>query len=93
MKAIIHRLRRLENAAAPDKWEQINRAIAERIREARRRRLGADYVEPIPFPPGSFDGCRTMADHIIRARCLHMEREGIIRHKTDEDDKQRSGCA
>ena len=34
MKTIIHRLRRLEKADAPDKWEQINRAIPERIREA-----------------------------------------------------------
>jgi len=59
MRAIIQRLRRLEKAAAPDKWELINHAIAERIMEARRRRLGADYVEPIPCPPESHAGWPT----------------------------------
>jgi hypothetical protein len=75
MRAIINRLRRLEKAAAPDKWGQISQAIAERIRDARRRRLGEDYVEPIPFPPEIYAGCRTIAERIVRARTYLMERE------------------
>jgi hypothetical protein len=63
MRAIISRIRRLENAAAPAPRE---RAAAEAILAARRRRLGADYVEPISFPPESYAGCRTIADHILR---------------------------
>jgi len=63
MKAIFNRLRRLENAAAPAKRE---RAAAEQILEARRRRLGADY-DPIKYPPDWFAGCRPTADRILRA--------------------------
>jgi hypothetical protein len=66
MKAIIRRLRRLENAAAPAERE---RAAVETILAARRRRLGASY-EPPSFPPESFAGCRTVADRILRARQL-----------------------
>jgi len=47
MKAIISRLRRLENAAAPAERE---RAAVETILAARRRRLGASYNPP-SFPP------------------------------------------
>ena len=52
MKAIINRLRRLENANAPaDRaW-----ALLEAILDARRRRLGPDYVEPTPSPARMFD--------------------------------------
>ena len=50
MKTIIHRLRRLEKADAPDKWEQINRAIPERIREDQLRRLRNDIR---PYHPRS----------------------------------------
>jgi hypothetical protein len=70
MKAIINRVRRLENAAAPAEREC---KIAQAIRDARRRRLGADYVEPIPFPPEIYAGCRTMGERIIRARQFRME--------------------
>jgi hypothetical protein len=73
MRAIIDRLRRLENAAAPADQE---RAAVEAILAARRR-LGADYVEPIPFPPESYAGCRTVADRILRARKLRMERQAV----------------
>ena len=71
MKAIVSRLRRLENAAAPAERE---RAAVEAILTARRRRIGADY-EPRTFPPNSFAGCRTIADRILRSRKLRMERE------------------
>jgi len=71
MRAINNRIRRLENAAAPAQLEQ---SIAQAIIEARRRRLGADYVEPIPFPPESYAGCRSSADRINRARELLMAR-------------------
>jgi hypothetical protein len=83
MKSIINRLRRLENAAAPAEW---GRAAADEILEARRQRLGEDYVEPAPFPPGSFDGCHTMADQIVRARVLSMERQSLIKRVGHEDD-------
>jgi hypothetical protein len=65
-----------ENANAPAEGERAN---VEAIRAARRRRLAADVVEPIPCSPGSFAGCRTIADQILRARALRMEREGTHR--------------
>jgi len=70
MKAIINRLRRLENATAP---AERGRAAAEAILEARRRRLGASY-EPLSFPPESYSGCCTVLDRIFRTRELRMER-------------------
>jgi hypothetical protein len=66
------RLRRLENTAVPAQREQ---AAVEAINAARRRRLGADYAEPIPFPPGSFDDCPTRAERINRIGKLRRERE------------------
>ena len=69
MKAIINRLRRLENATAPAEREG---AAVEAILAAGRRRLGASY-EPLSFPPESYAGCRTVADHILRTRKLRME--------------------
>ena len=71
MKAIINRLRRLENATAPAERE---RAAADAIIAARRRRLGADY-EPTMFPEDWFAGCRGTADHILRARQFLQERK------------------
>ena len=71
MRAIMNRLRRLENATAPVERE---RAAVEAILAARRRRLGAEY-EPLSFPPESFAGCRTVADRILRTRKLRMERQ------------------
>jgi hypothetical protein len=71
MKAIINRLRRLETATAPHERE---RAAAEAIIEARRRRLGADY-EPMVFPEDWFAGCRGTADQILRARHFLQERK------------------
>jgi hypothetical protein len=72
MRAIISRIRRLENAAAPAQRE---RAAVEAILEARRRRLGAGY-EPLSFPPETYAGCRTSADRILRTRQLVMARAG-----------------
>jgi hypothetical protein len=71
MKTIITRLRRLEDAHVP---EDQDRAIVEAILKARHRREGADYKPPVPLPPASFDGCRTLADRICRTRHLHMQR-------------------
>ena len=71
VRAIIHRIRRLETAHAPD--EQASAAV-QAILASRRKRLGADYQE-IEYPPGSFDGCRTVADRMQRARQLRLERE------------------
>ena len=73
MKAIINRLRRLENTAAPAERE---RAAVETILAARRRRLGPSY-EPVGLPPESFAGCRTVADRILRARHL-VERQRVV---------------
>ena len=76
MNALAKRLRRLEDARAPlDREEEKWRAIVEAIEESRRRHEGANYKPRKPFPPGSFDGCHTIADHILRARKLYMERE------------------
>jgi hypothetical protein len=52
--------------------------LTKAIQAARRRRLGADYVELIPFPPESYAGCRTGADRIVRSRGLLMKR-GVLR--------------
>jgi hypothetical protein len=71
MKAIINRLRRLENAAAPAERE---RAAAAMILENVRRRLGSDY-EPPEFPPDWFAGCRGTADRILRAHQFIREQE------------------
>jgi hypothetical protein len=73
MRAIVNRLRRLEHAASPDEREH---AMVEAILTARRNRLGADYVEPIRFPPESYAGCRTIADRILRTRQLLKELPG-----------------
>jgi hypothetical protein len=67
----MNRLRRLENTTAPVGRE---RAAVAAIMAARRRRLGASY-EPFSFPPESYAGCRTVADRILRARKLRMERQ------------------
>ena len=71
MKAIIKRLRRLENAAAPATREQ---ADAEMILENMRRHFGSDY-EPPEYPPGWFAGCRGTADHVLRAHQFIREQQ------------------
>jgi len=47
---------------------------------------GTDY-EPVTFPPASLDGCRTMADRIVRARMLLMERQSVIKRGGHEDNR------
>jgi hypothetical protein len=69
MKAMLNRIRRLENACVPGGRE---RAAVEAILAARRRRLGGDH-EPIAFPPESYAGCRSIADRILRTRQLMRE--------------------
>jgi hypothetical protein len=76
MRAIISRLRRLENVAAPAPREQ---AAVQAILEVRRLRLGADYVEPPPLPAERLHGCRTTAERIIAARCWYTEQRGLKR--------------
>ena len=71
MRSILHRLRRLEDAAAPIEQD---RAAAKAIMENRCRRLGSDF-EPIEYPPDWFAGCRGAADHILRAGQFLRERE------------------
>jgi hypothetical protein len=78
MKAIFNRLRRLENAVAPAERE---RAAAEAILEARRRRLEADY-EPITFPPDWFAGYR----HPGRP---HQPRPAVIERARDRRRRER----
>lgn len=46
--------------------------IALAIREARKRWLGEAYRET-KWPPGAFDGCRTIGERIRRARFLKRE--------------------
>jgi hypothetical protein len=69
MKAILSRLRRLENAAAPYERE---RADVEAILE-NMRRLG--YEESPTFPPERYEGCRTCADFMLREWALLEEYE------------------
>jgi hypothetical protein len=71
MRGIFNRLRRLESATSPHERE---RAAADAIIEARRRRLGAAY-EPMVLPEGWFACCRGTADHILRARQFLQERK------------------
>ena len=80
MRAIISRIRRLENAAAPAEQEW---AAVAAINEARRRRLGAD-LKPIAFPPGTFDGCRTSEERIIRGRVAIMMMKQEAARRTQE---------
>lgn len=84
MKAIITRLRRLENASAPAERE---RAAVKAILEARRRRLCSDY-EPIEYPPDWFAKCRGDADHILRARRFTMEPKAKGARRDDEEPSQ-----
>ena len=80
MNGIAKRLRRLENSRATmDREEEKDGAMYEAIEANRRRRLGADYKPLEPLPPGSFDGCRTIADQFLRVRKLREEREGAQR--------------
>ena len=83
MKAFISRLRKLENAAVPHLRDQ---AQVEAILEARRRRLGASYEAPA-YPEGSFAGCRTVADRILRTRQLLMARKRMTDVYSHEDDQ------
>jgi hypothetical protein len=76
VKSIISRLRRLENVAAPALGEQ---AAVQAILEARRRRLGLDYVEPPPLPADMLHACRTTAERIIAARCWYREQNRVKR--------------
>jgi hypothetical protein len=78
MKEIISRLRRLEIAAAPAEKE---RAAIEQIEANRRRRMGADY-KPIGFPPGTFDGCRTSEERMIRGRMIRRK-EIMVQQATE----------
>ena len=71
MKAIVYRLRRLEEAAAPVFRE---RAAAAEILE-NMRRLGYAIF---PFPPESLEGCHTCADRVNRYYKLILEHEAQL---------------
>ena len=77
MKAIVSRLRRLENAAAPA--ERCS-AAAEAILKAMRR-LDADY-KPIVYPPDWLVGYRGDAELINRAY-------EFLRQQPSDDAKER----
>ena len=66
MKAIERRLRQLEHVPSPQESE------AEKTASAILAERGIK-----PSPPGSYSGCRTIADHILRARELSQERERL----------------
>jgi hypothetical protein len=72
MRSIISRIRRLETAAVPAERE---RAALAMIEANRRRHMGADHKPLAPFPPGTFDGCRTGEERIIRGRVALMKME------------------
>jgi hypothetical protein len=72
MTSIRRRLAALERRVIqPDPALERESAVVEAILESRRRR-GCEPIEP--YPPGSFAGCYTVADRILRARQLSMER-------------------
>jgi len=50
-------------------------SIAEVILERRRRRLEASGQTVESSPPIDYTGCRTIADHILRARQASMKRQ------------------
>jgi len=72
MKTIIRRLHRLETAAAT---VAKGPGVAEMIQEQRRRRLEASGQTVESSPPIDYTGCRTIADHILRAREACMKRD------------------
>jgi predicted nucleic acid-binding OB-fold protein len=72
MKTIIRRLHRLESVAA---IVAKGPSIAEVILERRRRRLEASGQTVESSPPIDYTGCRTIADHILRAREACMKRD------------------
>ena len=76
MKAIIHRLRRLEGAKPP---VEAGHAVAELIRAKRRRRLEESGQPDEDLPPVDYTGCRTIADRILRSRQARMEHQRTLR--------------
>ena len=82
MKSIIRRLNRLESVTA-----SIDRgaSMAQEIQEQRRRRLEASGLPVESRPPIDYTGCRTIADHILRARQARMKCQLAGRGKTSRD--------
>lgn len=80
MKAIHHRLRRLETRVHRVHRVEQGPSVADRILERRKRRLGPDYRPSPEFPAECYEGCKTIADRMIRTRQLRLkqEDEGIL---------------
>ena len=72
MTTISRRLHRLESVAAT---VAKGASIAENILERRRRRLEASGEAIESSPPIDYTGCRTIADHVLRAREVCMKRQ------------------
>ena len=73
MRAIIRRLCRLEGAKP---HVEAGQTVAEFIRERRRRRRLEESGQPFESsPPVDYTGCRTIAEHIRRARQVRMEHQ------------------
>jgi hypothetical protein len=72
MKAITRRLDRLAMSRVAI---SSGPSAAELIMETRRRRLEASGQCFVPSPPVDYTGCRTIADHILRARQASMKRQ------------------
>lgn len=77
MRVITRRLDRLaiRRAAMPS-----GSSAAELIMERKRRRLEATGQPFVPSPPVDYTGCRTIADHILRARQAAMKQR-ISKHR------------
>jgi hypothetical protein len=69
MKAIERRVSKLEAAAAPAKYSDSLGAI---LRARRERRLEAEGKPPEKRLEIDFTGCRTIADHLRRARAARL---------------------
>ena len=72
MRAIVNRLRRLEDKDNPTERARI-RALAEDIREARRRRREAEGLPPEEPLKVDFTGCRGIAEAMMRARAARLQ--------------------
>lgn len=75
MKAIIRRLRRLEDVTPS---VEAGQTTADLIKARRRRRLEASGQPDKDLPLVDYTRCRTIADRILRSRQARMEHQRTL---------------